>query len=99
ELPELACWVWKPIKPNSASIILKRYDYVDVRDRSRSVMAWVPKKDRFSKGQLRDIIKRCSEEKSSKGTRNLKIQKLNIKFKGGLLGFKSITGFRRVFEL
>nr|GEY54820.1 ubiquitin hydrolase [Tanacetum cinerariifolium] len=24
-----ACWVWKPIKSNSASIILKRYDYVD----------------------------------------------------------------------
>nr|GFA45633.1 hypothetical protein [Tanacetum cinerariifolium] len=40
-----ACWVWKPVKPNSASIILKRYDYVDVRGRSRSVMAWVPKKD------------------------------------------------------
>nr|GEW09724.1 hypothetical protein [Tanacetum cinerariifolium] len=39
-----ACWVWKPIKPNSASIVLKRYDYVDVRGRSRSVMAWVPKK-------------------------------------------------------
>nr|GEU80347.1 hypothetical protein [Tanacetum cinerariifolium] len=30
-----ACWVWKPIKPNSASIILKRYDYVNVRGRSR----------------------------------------------------------------
>nr|GEU71491.1 hypothetical protein [Tanacetum cinerariifolium] len=29
-----ACWVWKPIKTNSASIILKRYDYVDVRGRS-----------------------------------------------------------------
>nr|GEU91622.1 myb-like protein AA [Tanacetum cinerariifolium] len=39
-----ACWVWKPIKPNSASITLKRYDYVDVRGRSRSVMALVPKK-------------------------------------------------------
>nr|GEU64175.1 hypothetical protein [Tanacetum cinerariifolium] len=38
-----ACWVWKPVKPNSASIILKRYDYVDGRGRSRSVMAWVPK--------------------------------------------------------
>nr|GEX64649.1 hypothetical protein [Tanacetum cinerariifolium] len=30
-----ACWVWKPVKPNSASIILKRYDYLDVRGRSR----------------------------------------------------------------
>nr|GFD11028.1 hypothetical protein [Tanacetum cinerariifolium] len=29
-----ACWVWKSAKPNSASIILKRYDYVDVRGRS-----------------------------------------------------------------
>ncbi|GKE04854.1 hypothetical protein Tco_1396872 [Tanacetum coccineum] len=39
-----ACWVWRPIKPNSASITLKRYDYVDARGRSRSVKAWVPKK-------------------------------------------------------
>ncbi|GJY17502.1 hypothetical protein Tco_0388993 [Tanacetum coccineum] len=39
-----ACWVWRPIKPNSASITLKRYDYVNVRGRSRSLMAWVPKK-------------------------------------------------------
>ncbi|GJY35482.1 hypothetical protein Tco_0420860 [Tanacetum coccineum] len=39
-----ACWVWRPVKPNSASITLKRYDYVDARGRSRSVMAWVPKK-------------------------------------------------------
>ncbi|GJU02579.1 hypothetical protein Tco_1112917 [Tanacetum coccineum] len=30
-----ACWVWRPIKPNSASITLKRYDYVDVRGRFR----------------------------------------------------------------
>nr|GEV67086.1 hypothetical protein [Tanacetum cinerariifolium] len=42
------CLVWKPIKPNSASITLKRYDYVDVRGRSRSVMTWVPKKVYFS---------------------------------------------------
>nr|GEW37065.1 hypothetical protein [Tanacetum cinerariifolium] len=39
-----ACWIWRPIKPNSASSTLKRYDYVDVRGRSMSVMAWVPKK-------------------------------------------------------
>nr|GEU82306.1 ubiquitin hydrolase [Tanacetum cinerariifolium] len=39
-----ACWVWKPVKSNSASIILKRCDYVDVRGKSRFVMAWVPKK-------------------------------------------------------
>ncbi|GJR87321.1 hypothetical protein Tco_0211332 [Tanacetum coccineum] len=39
-----ACWVWRPVKPNSASITLKRYDYVDAKGKSRSVMAWVPKK-------------------------------------------------------
>nr|GEX39136.1 hypothetical protein [Tanacetum cinerariifolium] len=38
-----ACWVWKPVKPISVPIILKKYDYVDVRGRSRSVMAWIPK--------------------------------------------------------
>nr|GFB80882.1 hypothetical protein [Tanacetum cinerariifolium] len=31
DVQESASWVWKSIKPNSASIILKRYDYVDVR--------------------------------------------------------------------
>ncbi|GKE06223.1 hypothetical protein Tco_1398241 [Tanacetum coccineum] len=31
----LACWVWRPVKANSASITLKRYDYIDARGRSR----------------------------------------------------------------
>ncbi|GJR68830.1 ribonuclease H-like domain-containing protein [Tanacetum coccineum] len=35
-----ACWVWRPIKPNSASITLNRYNYIDARGRSKSVMAW-----------------------------------------------------------
>ncbi|GJU90071.1 reverse transcriptase domain-containing protein [Tanacetum coccineum] len=47
-----ACWVWKPkhkvldhvSKHNSASITLKKFDYVDAQGRSKSVMAWVPKK-------------------------------------------------------
>ncbi|GJT33130.1 hypothetical protein Tco_0923549 [Tanacetum coccineum] len=30
-----ACWVWRPVKPNSASITLKRYDYVNAKGRSR----------------------------------------------------------------
>ncbi|GKE63906.1 hypothetical protein Tco_1514273, partial [Tanacetum coccineum] len=38
-----ACWVWRPIKPNSASITLNIYNYIDARGRSKSVMAWVPK--------------------------------------------------------
>ncbi|GKD78072.1 hypothetical protein Tco_1340693 [Tanacetum coccineum] len=29
-----ACWVWRHVKPNSASITLKKYDYVDARGRS-----------------------------------------------------------------
>ncbi|GJR83104.1 putative ribonuclease H-like domain-containing protein [Tanacetum coccineum] len=29
-----ACWVWRPIKLNSASITLKRHNYVDARGRS-----------------------------------------------------------------
>nr|GEZ14643.1 hypothetical protein [Tanacetum cinerariifolium] len=41
-----ACWVWKSIKPNSASIILKRYDYVDSKSkvhqsRAKAVVAKV----------------------------------------------------------
>ncbi|GJW01013.1 ribonuclease H-like domain-containing protein [Tanacetum coccineum] len=43
-----ACWVWKPknkvidhvSKHNSASTILKRFDYIDAQGRSKSVMAW-----------------------------------------------------------
>ncbi|GJT34775.1 hypothetical protein Tco_0925194 [Tanacetum coccineum] len=48
-----ACWIWKPkikvidyvSKHNSASTILKRFDYIDAQGRSKSVMAWVPKRD------------------------------------------------------
>ncbi|GJU20099.1 hypothetical protein Tco_1153441 [Tanacetum coccineum] len=47
-----ACWVWKPktkvidhvSKHSSASITLKKLDYVDAQGRSKSVMAWVRKK-------------------------------------------------------
>ncbi|GKE93921.1 hypothetical protein Tco_1575016, partial [Tanacetum coccineum] len=38
-----ACWVWRPTKPDSASITLKKHNYIDARGRSKSVMAWVPK--------------------------------------------------------
>ncbi|GKB21658.1 ribonuclease H-like domain-containing protein, partial [Tanacetum coccineum] len=33
-----ACWVWRPTKLNSASITLKRHNYVDARGISKSVM-------------------------------------------------------------
>ncbi|GJU94406.1 putative ribonuclease H-like domain-containing protein [Tanacetum coccineum] len=29
-----ACWVWRPTKPNSASITLKKHNYIDARGRS-----------------------------------------------------------------
>ncbi|GJR89158.1 hypothetical protein Tco_0213169 [Tanacetum coccineum] len=48
-----ACWVWKPktkvldhvSKHNSALITLKKFDYIDAQGRSKSVMAWVPKRN------------------------------------------------------
>ncbi|GJS41918.1 putative ribonuclease H-like domain-containing protein [Tanacetum coccineum] len=38
-----SCWVWRPTKPDSVSITLKKHNYIDARGRSKSVMAWVPK--------------------------------------------------------
>ncbi|GJY40230.1 hypothetical protein Tco_0427500 [Tanacetum coccineum] len=48
-----ALWVWKPktkvldhdSKHNSASMNFKRFDYIDAQGRSKSVIAWVPKRD------------------------------------------------------
>ncbi|GKA76963.1 hypothetical protein Tco_0783424 [Tanacetum coccineum] len=38
-----ACWVWKA-KNNSASTTFKKYSYIDTRGRSKSIMAWIPKR-------------------------------------------------------
>ncbi|GJW16999.1 hypothetical protein Tco_0024435 [Tanacetum coccineum] len=38
-----ACWVWKA-KNNSASTIFKKYSYIDSQGRSKSIMAWIPKR-------------------------------------------------------
>ncbi|GJU10281.1 hypothetical protein Tco_1132677 [Tanacetum coccineum] len=38
-----ACWVWRPVKPNSASITLKKYNYVDARGRSSQDKAFIQK--------------------------------------------------------
>nr|GEZ34829.1 ribonuclease H-like domain-containing protein [Tanacetum cinerariifolium] len=48
-----SCWVWRlqhkvldhVSKNNGASIIFKRFDYVDAQGRSKSVMAWVSKRN------------------------------------------------------
>ncbi|GJS54942.1 hypothetical protein Tco_0628304 [Tanacetum coccineum] len=29
-----ACWVWRPIKPNGASLVFNKYNYIDVRGKS-----------------------------------------------------------------
>ncbi|GJV54278.1 putative ribonuclease H-like domain-containing protein, partial [Tanacetum coccineum] len=42
-----ACWVWRPTIPNSASLVFNKYNYIDARGRSKSVMAWVPKGIQF----------------------------------------------------
>ncbi|GJZ95436.1 hypothetical protein Tco_0667770 [Tanacetum coccineum] len=55
-----ACWVWKPktkvldhvSRHNSASITLKKFNYIDAQGRSKSVMAWVPKMDLQDQGAI-----------------------------------------------
>ncbi|GKG42472.1 hypothetical protein Tco_0476770, partial [Tanacetum coccineum] len=37
-----AYWVWRPTKPNGASLAFKRHNYIDAQGRSKSIMAWVP---------------------------------------------------------
>ncbi|GJU44256.1 ribonuclease H-like domain-containing protein [Tanacetum coccineum] len=44
-----ACWIWRPTRnvidhtsKDSGSYMLKRFDYVDLQGRLKSVMAWVP---------------------------------------------------------
>ncbi|GKB91041.1 putative ribonuclease H-like domain-containing protein [Tanacetum coccineum] len=31
----LACWVWRPIKPNGASLVFNKYNYIDAQGRSK----------------------------------------------------------------
>ncbi|GJZ28070.1 hypothetical protein Tco_0572717 [Tanacetum coccineum] len=38
-----ACWVWKA-KNSSASTTFKNYSYIDAQGRSKSIMAWIPKR-------------------------------------------------------
>ncbi|GKB09114.1 putative ribonuclease H-like domain-containing protein [Tanacetum coccineum] len=33
-----ACWVWRPTKPDSASITLKKHNYIDARGISKSIL-------------------------------------------------------------
>nr|GFC15703.1 putative ribonuclease H-like domain-containing protein [Tanacetum cinerariifolium] len=50
----LACWFWKPSQnlsnkgpnSNSVSVKFKKYTYIDIQGRLKSVMAWVPIDDK-----------------------------------------------------
>ncbi|GKE52451.1 ribonuclease H-like domain-containing protein, partial [Tanacetum coccineum] len=49
-----ACWVWRPTKLDSASITLKKHNYIDARGRSKSVMAGGPRGGKITgKGTLK----------------------------------------------
>jgi hypothetical protein len=38
-----AMWEWKPKDPNGESVKLKKFNYIDPKGRSKSIMAWTPK--------------------------------------------------------
>ncbi|GKE54095.1 hypothetical protein Tco_1489251 [Tanacetum coccineum] len=95
-----ACWVWRPVKPNSASITLKKYDYVDERGRSRSAMAWVPKKVRVSYVQgnpetkLEDLVRLNSPKDEKRAGAELTQQNDKSQYKklhGKLMLIEKIT--------
>nr|GEU56563.1 copia protein [Tanacetum cinerariifolium] len=46
-----SCWVRKPSKPNTALITLKRYDYVDIRSKSRDPYASATNEQPYNKSR------------------------------------------------
>ncbi|GKE23561.1 hypothetical protein Tco_1435073, partial [Tanacetum coccineum] len=44
-IKDSACWVWKA-KNSSASTTFKKFYYIDARGRSKSIMAWIPKRSK-----------------------------------------------------
>ncbi|GJZ70485.1 ribonuclease H-like domain-containing protein [Tanacetum coccineum] len=71
-----ACWVWRPTKLNSASITLKRHNYVDARGRSKSgicpisqtsrnlIEDMLPLGDEPNEGKLlvKELLKLCDKK-------------------------------------
>nr|GEW46688.1 putative ribonuclease H-like domain-containing protein [Tanacetum cinerariifolium] len=72
-----ACWVWRPIKPNSASITLKRYDYVDDPENSlimrNEEINTIPEKelDEFIKSSVEDLVPIPSEFEDTFGSESV----------------------------
>ncbi|GJX95259.1 ribonuclease H-like domain-containing protein [Tanacetum coccineum] len=56
-----ACWVWRPTKLDSASITLKKHNYIDARGRSKSVMAWI---SRSLMEDMLPLVEESEEERS-----------------------------------
>ncbi|GJY70511.1 uncharacterized mitochondrial protein-like protein [Tanacetum coccineum] len=56
--------VWRPIKPNGASLVFNKYNYIDARGRSKSVMAWVPKDFKDIDGGYLLLVEGQMEEES-----------------------------------
>ncbi|GJU76016.1 hypothetical protein Tco_1273086 [Tanacetum coccineum] len=74
-----ACWVWRPVKPNSASITLKRYDYVDGNpktDLEDSVRLNIPKDKKVWICQISQEIsqKRTRERMSDQEAKEIKAE-------------------------
>nr|GEU68821.1 putative ribonuclease H-like domain-containing protein [Tanacetum cinerariifolium] len=57
-----ACWIWKPTQnlsnkgpnSNSVSVMFKKYTYIDIQGRLKSVMAWVPHEQGNSQININD---------------------------------------------
>ncbi|GKB61740.1 hypothetical protein Tco_0917926 [Tanacetum coccineum] len=50
-----ACWVWRPTKLNSASMTLKKHNYVDGRGRSKSLIGTCPI-SQTSRNLMKDML-------------------------------------------
>ncbi|GJR89690.1 putative ribonuclease H-like domain-containing protein, partial [Tanacetum coccineum] len=75
----LACWVWRPTKLNSASITLKRHNYVDARGRSKHMtgnMSYLSDFKEFDRGYVTFGGGAKGGKITSKGT--LKTSKLDF---------------------
>ncbi|GJX14087.1 hypothetical protein Tco_0205845 [Tanacetum coccineum] len=59
-----ACWVWRPTKLDSASITLKKHNYIDARGRSKLCYIWgEPKSAAVDQKQVEDSPNNKNDEK------------------------------------
>nr|GEZ80298.1 ribonuclease H-like domain-containing protein [Tanacetum cinerariifolium] len=92
-----ACWVWKPktkviedvSKHNSASITLKKFDYIDAQGISKSVMAWTIKK------LIKDML---LLEKTPKEEKSQEKVPLKLADEGFFVGYSLSSKAFRVFN-